>query len=487
MNDEQTKEAYVEDKLTNLSLIDINPKSDCINSIINSKRDEILLENSLKLEENSVQEVRLAVLGNVDSGKSTLVGVLTKNIKDDGRGAARQLIFNYAHEKENGRTSSIAQEIIGFKNNIQVEPLRYTEKKNSSWKDILESSDKIIQVIDLCGHEKYLKTTMFGMTGLFPDYAMILVGTNMGVQRMTKEHLGIVISLNIPFFVVFTKIDIAPENVKTSTVESFTKLLTVAVQKKVVKVNSEKDAQSFADSMMGNKICPVFSVSSVTGEGIDNLRKFISHLTQRNNMNSDNTLIKTKNDKVEFLIDSCFTTKFGLVYAGVLSSGTVTLGQTLMLGPDVLGTYKQVQVKSIHFKRTDVKTVYAGQSCSFRLKALDKKVELRSDNFRKGMVLLDKDEQLKCYREFEAEVLVVHHSSTIKKGYQSVIHSGVVRQTATIIQIEPEILRGGDRGIVTFRFIKAPEYLHIGDIILFREGRTRGKGKITKITKLNTQ
>ena len=29
--------------------------------------------------------------------------------------------------------------------------------------------------------------------------------------------------------------------------------------------------------------------------------------------------------------------------------------------------------------------------------------------------------------------------------------------------------------------MKKPEYLHLGDTILFREGRTRGKGKITKI------
>jgi GTPase len=42
--------------------------------------------------------VKIAVVGNVDSGKSTLVGVLTKGLKDDGRGAARSRVFNYPHE-----------------------------------------------------------------------------------------------------------------------------------------------------------------------------------------------------------------------------------------------------------------------------------------------------------------------------------------------------------------------------------------------------
>jgi len=69
--------------------------------------------------------LKIAVIGNVDSGKSTLVGVLTKGIKDDGRGQARSKVFNYIHEQNNGRTSSIAQEIMGFdKNNKQILPDR---------------------------------------------------------------------------------------------------------------------------------------------------------------------------------------------------------------------------------------------------------------------------------------------------------------------------------------------------------------------------
>lgn len=60
------------------------------------------------MEGISENDIRIAVIGNVDSGKSTLVGVLSKGINDDGRGLARSLVFNYAHEHANGRTSSIA-------------------------------------------------------------------------------------------------------------------------------------------------------------------------------------------------------------------------------------------------------------------------------------------------------------------------------------------------------------------------------------------
>ena len=59
------------------------------------------------------------MIGNVDSGKSTLTAVLAcgPGTTDDGRGMLREKVFNFSHEKNNGRTSSIAHEIIGFDSN----------------------------------------------------------------------------------------------------------------------------------------------------------------------------------------------------------------------------------------------------------------------------------------------------------------------------------------------------------------------------------
>ena len=49
-------------------------------------QDAMLAQATSERDEN---DVRIAVIGNVDSGKSTMVGVLTKSIMDDGRGSAR--------------------------------------------------------------------------------------------------------------------------------------------------------------------------------------------------------------------------------------------------------------------------------------------------------------------------------------------------------------------------------------------------------------
>ena len=84
------------------------------------------------------------------------------------------------------------------------------------------SSVKIL--VDLAGHEKYLKTTISGMSKSCLDYACVVVAANMGVLKMTREHLGITLGMNVPFFIVLTKIDLAPENVTKRTINDIISL-----------------------------------------------------------------------------------------------------------------------------------------------------------------------------------------------------------------------------------------------------------------------
>lgn len=170
--------------------------------------------------------MKLGVIGNVDAGKSTLVSVLTKGIEDDGNGSARVRVLNYLHEQETGRTSSIGHEIMGFdEHGKQILPERFNQNKNKYWKEVVQESHKIVSIVDLCGHEKYLKTTINGLTGLSPDFGVVIVGANMGMQKMTKEHIGLCLFLKIPFFIVVTKIDLAPQNKYEETVTELKKLL----------------------------------------------------------------------------------------------------------------------------------------------------------------------------------------------------------------------------------------------------------------------
>lgn len=72
-------------------------------------------------------DLRVAVLGNVDSGKSTLLGVLTQGELDNGRGRARLNLFRHLHEIQSGRTSSISFEILGFNSKGEVHGISGTQ------------------------------------------------------------------------------------------------------------------------------------------------------------------------------------------------------------------------------------------------------------------------------------------------------------------------------------------------------------------------
>ncbi|KAJ2449693.1 hypothetical protein EV183_004745, partial [Coemansia sp. RSA 2336] len=89
---------------------------------------------------------------------------------------------------------------------------------------------------------------------------------------------------------------------------------------------------------------------------------------------------------------------------------------------------------------------------------------------------------------FEAEVVVLYHSTTITKRYQAMVHCGAVRQTARVLSIrsansddEDDALRTGSRARVLFQFIRHPEHLTEGSRLVFREGRTKGVGRVTRV------
>src|ERR1700733_2851822 len=92
----------------------IHEKHDCTRRANNECHEGWILVRKRPESVNNLGEVRVVVMGNVDAGKSTLVGVLTKGVLDDGRGRARLNLFRHKHEFDSGRISSIGQEILGF-------------------------------------------------------------------------------------------------------------------------------------------------------------------------------------------------------------------------------------------------------------------------------------------------------------------------------------------------------------------------------------
>ncbi|KAG9876327.1 GTP-binding protein 1, partial [Aureobasidium melanogenum] len=193
--------------------VDVSPKEKACSGKLMIRRRPNSVDN--------VIETRIAVVGNVDAGKSTMLGVLVKGGLDDGRGKARVNLFRHKHEIESGRTSSVGMEIMGFDSKGEV-VMASTAGRKLSWEEIGSRSAKVIGFTDLAGHERYLRTTVFGMLSSEPNYCLLMVAANNGLIGMSKEHLGIALALNVPVMVCITKIDICPPHILQQTITQLT-------------------------------------------------------------------------------------------------------------------------------------------------------------------------------------------------------------------------------------------------------------------------
>lgn len=230
-------------------------------------------------------------------------------------------------------------------------------------------------------------------------------------------------------------------------------------------VRTNDDVVLSATNFVSQRLCPIFQVSNVTGDNLDLLKMFLNLLTTR--------MGGMENLPAEFQIDDTYSVPgVGTVVSGTCLQGIIRLNDTLMLGPDALGHFISIAIKSIHRKRMNVAEVRGGQTASFALK------KIKRSQIRKGMVLVSPELNPKACWEFDGEIVVLHHPTTISSKYQAMVHCGSIRQTASILSMSKDMLRTGDKARVRFRFIKHPEYLRPGQRLVFREGRTKAVGNI---------
>lgn len=280
----------------------------------------IVRVHKLCVDDVTYTDLRIAVAGSVDAGKSSLVGVLTHGIDgrpllDNGCGSARMNVFQHKHEIETGRTSSLSQQMLGYDEEGKV--LNYAGVSVLTPAEMSASARRVLRFIDLGGHEKYLKTALYGMTCMLPDYVLVCVCPLSGLSRVSHEHLAVALALEVPVACVITKADVAPAEAVEQVLQDVRRVIGAAAEvsqpkQSAVGVDVEGGAEASQEAaphvthesqavklarQLGQHRClqpqhlgqgsstpdsrlmvPIFVVSSVTGTGLPVLHAFLNAL-----------------------------------------------------------------------------------------------------------------------------------------------------------------------------------------------------------------
>jgi elongation factor 1-alpha len=227
----------------------------------------------------------------------------------------------------------------------------------------------------------------------------------------------------------------------------------------------ERHGVTAAIDEIGESVVPIVRTSAVTRQGLDVLDTLFEQLPKTATADGDFELYVDRSYKV---------TGVGAVASGTVKSGTVAVGDTLQLGPFHDGSYREVEVRSIemHYHRVD--HAEAGRIVGIALKGV------RAADLERGMVLLSKDADPEPVRAFEAEVVVLNHPTRIHTGYEPVVHLETISEAARFDPHGGQLLPG-DRGTTTVRFKFKPYHVQEGQRFVFREGRSKGVGTVTKL------
>lgn len=429
---------------------------------------------SIQKSLDKIESARYVVLGNVDSGKSSTIGVLEKNILDDGNGYARGLIAKFKHEQETGRTSSHTPHY-------------------------LVNNGEITTLVDLCGHEKYLKTTMFGVMGLFADYGIMIVGSNMGITGMASEHFALLIANRIPFIVLFSKIDLCPSNIMHNVKKDFERIAKKNKKEVIYFEDDEKELngsylkeahKSIIEAFQDKKtsIIPVIMTSNKTGHNINFVRELIISIRSKSYLQKKGLIQPIINQKhseypLIMYIDNTFSvTGIGIVLSGTVKYGELKLGQKVYLGP-IDGSYITVIIKSMHNCISEnVESIRENETGSIGIR-LETKGAFTRESFSKGQIITtDVNFAMKytCY-SYNCDVAIFNHPTTIRNGYQTVLHCGTISQACKFKIKNNIILRTNSKENIDIKFMQRPEFILPGTLFMFRDGRTKGMGRVNSV------
>ncbi|POG05392.1 selenocysteine-specific translation elongation factor [Pseudomonas putida] len=297
--------------------------------------------------------------------------------------------------------------------------------------------------IDVPGHERFIHNMLAGAHGI--DLVLLVVAADDGVMPQTREHLAIIELLGIPqALVVISKCDrVEPERL-------------AEVQAQVRALLAEGP---YAKARQ-------FPVSSVTGEGIDVLRRALLEAEVR---------VRQRSVRGGFrlAVDRAFAvTGAGVVVTGTALAGRVSTGDTLLLGK----AGKPVRVRGLHAQNQVALVAEAGQRVALNITA----ERLAVEQVHRGDWLMPEWLHAPSVR-VDIELCLLPGETRIFEHFSAVhVHLGTQDVTARVALLEGETLAAGQRMFAQL-LLNAPLQAVHGDRLVLRDQRaqrTLGGGKV---------
>ncbi|MGM0454262.1 MAG: selenocysteine-specific translation elongation factor [Thermodesulfobacteriota bacterium] len=323
----------------------------------------------------------------------------------------KQIILGTAGHIDHGKTSLI-KAISGQDTDRLKEEKRRGITIELGFASIDLPSGLHIGVVDVPGHEKFVKNMVAGATGI--DVVVMIIAADEGVMPQTREHMEICSLLGIHYgFVVLTKVDLVDEEWLELVME---------------------DVHDFIEATFLEN-SPVIPASAMTGQGleemINTLDQYCSALPER-----------PASGLFRLPIDRVFSMKgFGTVITGTLISGSIATGEQIMVYPSKITS----KVRGLQVHDQNVSESEAGLRTAINFQGIDRQTVNRGD------VLARPDTLINSYMLDVELHLLESNERPIKNRERVRCHIGTSQLPCHIVLIDREALEPGDSAIVQIR------------------------------------
>lgn len=324
-----------------------------------------------------MKNVILGTAGHIDHGKTTLIKALTGRETD-----------NLKEEKQRGISIN-----LGF-----------------TYFDL--PSKKRVGIVDVPGHEKFIKNMLAGACGI--DIVLLVIAADEGVMPQTIEHLDILNYLDVKKgIIVLTKCDLVDEE--------FIELVKDDIR--------EKTKGLFIEG------APIVEVDSVSRRGLDKLVQKIDEI-------SEDIEEKKTDAPSRMSIDRVFSLKgFGTIVTGTLIEGKISVDDEITIYP----SEKKVKVRNLQVHGCDVKTAYAGQRTAINLS------NIKVSEIQRGDVIAQTGSVEESMMIDVNISLVEHYKKSLKHWDRIRIFHGTKQILCRIVPLNEDEIQYAESGYAQLR------------------------------------